>query len=635
MPTVTIRPGTSDEVVIPSTVGWERTMEIGKMRGARIHVDRSHLDGVTLNKKEDTVELEGIDTLLLVDVEKGGPTYTLVTYSHEWAANNVEPTTGGDLRQGTDKALIDALIGEVPSWTVGNTTSFTGGLSFVFSHAHRHEALRRIERNVPGEIQFRDSGTVDYVDSLGSDKSASVELSASAGTIENNINITERGRKLDGTHFRVLGAHEGEAQIYSNLVPSTDSSTYTNRVNYTTDRWSDGDTRDWDRWVNSDITDQATSDEEASALGEEISSELIEAKTTTNLSLSVGDWVQVVKPDADLDRRMRVHRIREISSSGTVTQELELSTRTVVREDANDTGRRLREFSTGFAGSAVWGTPSGGYQAVTSTDNYRLTFFYPDVEYEHTAELYVESQPYRTFHSGAASGGGTTATSASNAEFSNIEETGAGDVSGASWLSSVLDTPVELWSFTTTNGGSMTIVQGYYRFLDLSNTNVNFEVWVENKTTGDTFPVGRLDHNNMNKNNSMGITAVDASDTAGDEFGVFVRQTDTQSGDGRIQFTGMYQVIGKHDHTVTIPDHTHSVNPGVSNFPGTTASGVDVLVNGTQEATNIGSGSFETTVDISGTLNKGAFNTVELTSDSTGWLYATAGLESYRQIGKK
>jgi len=84
-----------------------------------------------------------------------------------------------------------------------------------------------------------------------------------------------------------------------------------------------------------------------------------------------------------------------------------------------------------------------------------------------------------------------------------------------------------------------------------------------------------------------------------------------------------------------LDDHTHPVDPGVTEFPNETASGVDVIVNGNTTDTNVGTGEFETTVDVSGHLTKGAWNTIEVSSDSLGLLLCTLGVDVYRQIGKQ
>jgi hypothetical protein len=61
---------------------------------------------------------------------------------------------------------------------------------------------------------------------------------------------------------------------------------------------------------------------------------------------------------------------------------------------------------------------------------------------------------------------------------------------------------------------------------------------------------------------------------------------------------------------------------------------VDVKVDGTTIATDIGTGTFQTTIDISGDLTKNAWNLIELTSDDLGHISGTLSIRGYDQIGK-
>lgn len=546
--TITHSDGSTE--TIAETVGWTRKREIGHMRRAVIDVERSLASGVTLEPKDDKVALGSIDTLRLVDVEKGGPKWSLICYSFEWDANTVEPTSGGDLRTGTDQNLVNALVGEVSGWSAGTVENHTGTLTFVFNHAHRHEALRRIEKNVPGEIQFRDEGTVDYLENLGTDKSASVTLSAANGNIEGEIQITNRGRELDGTHIRVLGAHEGEAQLFANLVPSADGNSYDNRVNYSTSRWSSGDTRDWDRWQNKDVTDQATIDEEAAAIGEEITEDLVEAKATVvGEDLSVGDWVHVKKPDAGLDRDMRVHRIKTVVRGAKQVDELLLSTRTTVRKGDSQELEDIQRFNTAFQGSSVIVQGGGSRQPVNASLNAELPFRYPQINFEHTAELFVRGLPYRAYSSGAAGGGDHT---------HDVE----------------IEAPPHQH--------------------ELSNPGADASFGKTETEDSSTF----TDHQHVFK--------VDESLVS------FSTTTKTSDASGT---------------------HTHNPDPGITEFATRTPSGVDVIIGGSTVATNIGSGTFQTTVDISDQLTQGSWNLIELTSDALGHIQATVFIRAYDQIG--
>lgn len=647
---LTITHSDASTETIPKTVGWTRKREIGGMRRVIIFVDRSDANAVTLTPKVDKIELGSIDALRLVDVETGGPTWRLICYSMEWDANRVEPTDGGNLRAGSDQSLVNGLVGEVSSWSAGTVNSFTGSLSFVFNHAHRHEALRRIERNVPGEIRFRDEGTVDYVDSLGSDKTASVALSASEGNLEEAIRITNRGRELDGTHFRVLGAHEGEAQIYADLVPDDDPASYDNRVDYSTTRWSPGDDPDWDRWVNKDVTDQDTIEEEAAAIGAEIDEGLVEATTTVSgEDLSVGDWVHVEKSDGDLDRDMRIHRITTVQDGASQVDEVLLSTRTTVRRGETHDLEDIQRFNTGFQGSSVVIQGGGGRQPVSSSVNAVESFRYPGVDFENVAEVEVAGLPYRAYSSGAED----------NSDFQQVEENS--EESGRVTLSEEADSslnrdwePFELSGspveYTFTNGTSVAHVHVYFEVDRLQidgsddDTIVTFSCRLHNTTTGEFFPSedGVLirsngPHTNLESRKGGTVPLFAPVDAKGDTYRPEVLLQSFYSGttvtvdiDAAVNFIGE----GK---------HTHDPDPGVTEeFPShpqadasdhLTPSNVDLIINGSTVATNIGTGEFETIIDVSDEFNADAWNTIEAASDSIGHLRLTPYVEAYKQIG--
>jgi len=649
--TVTHADGSTD--TIPETTSWTRTFEIGNMRRARFSVERSLAEAANLDPKSDAIEVgNGIDTLRLVEIENGTETWTLTAYSFEWDANNVAPTLGGDLREGDDNALITGLIGEVQSWSAGTIGDFTGPLSFVFNHAQRHEALRRIERNVPGEIQFRDGGTVDYLSRLGSDKSGSVELSNTAGTIEEEINITKHGRELDGTHIRVLGAHEGEAQLFANLVPADDSATYENRVDYTTSRWSDGDARDWDRWENKDVTDQATIEEEAAALGEELKEELIEAKATTpELGVQVGDTVQVVKADADLDRPMRIHRLKELYKGATKKLKLLLSTRTTLRTDDSADLRDIQRFNTGFQGSSVAVNGGPVISAVDSANPLTFGFRYPDLEFENTATLRVRGEPYRVDSQPKTHDHDVDLDIPNHDHTVDILATsdgGAGDAAYRGPTNQAFFGPtterffLDIPDFGGNDPAYAVAFVNAYRADDTGYAELEIDMF-EKYGQSDTIYNGPSFA--YDPGESRTLQSAVANPQAGTDQWVFRFDATGDSSTFSVQY-GLW-AISKHTHGI---DKTETSNGGGAFFTtetSTTAVGqepgifttadtptnVGVDINGTTVATGIGTGTFETTVDIGGDLTNDSWNDITLTSDSLGRLQATVFIEGYDKVG--
>jgi hypothetical protein len=637
MAEVIVRPGEPDEYTIPFTHGWEEREIVEHMDRLKIDVDRQEAKAANLSPKNDRIELVGVDTVLLTDVKTGGSTWTLVCYSAEWLANRAGYTQGGDLREGTDKELITGLVSEVSGWSEGNISEFTGPLSFVFSHAQRHEAIRRIEPNVPGEIQFRDYGTVDYVDRLGSDKSGSVELSAGAGTIENEINITERNRELSGTHIRVLGAHEGEAQLATNLIPEDDTnaqSQYENVVTYQTPRWTSEEDTDWDRWSNNDITDQDTLDEEAAALGEELTDVHVTAETTVpaSVGLEVGDTVRVVKDDADLDRDMRVHKKwrkagsrNDTGSGAAVVDKVEVSTRTTLQTESDADLEELRKFNTGFQGSSVAVNAGPFGKAVDSGNPLEFNFKYPQLEYENTAELHVKGLNYRIDSVGAASGGGAFISSTDNSDFENVTASSSdftGIDVGGSWTTVDSITPASDTSELRMYGEFWIPSNG-------SGDEVDFRLY--NQGTGQYIPDSSGYQHTLSPVKDRTVIFPEATNTNGDTVEVQLRNPDVDPYNVNAKVT--WFGIGQHTHDVDVPSHTHDPLTGVFTTSDT-PSGVDVDVNGTTVATNIGTGSFETVVDVSGEFLNDSWNTVTLSSDSLGILEVSAFVEGYDQIGQ-
>lgn len=669
MPTVTIiHPDTTNESIAGTVsddqgVNFTDKQEIGQLRRQRINVDRRDAQQVTLNQKRDRIQLGSRPEMRLVDVETGGSVWTLVAYSLEWDANKEPPTNGGAVRSGSDADLVNGVIGDVATWTAGTVTEQATGLNFVLSHAQQHEALRKIEKNVPGELQWSGE-TVDYLPRLGSDKTSSVELSAAAGTIEDSISIQNTGRETDGTHIRVLGAHEGEAQLFVNLVPDSDPNTYENEVRYSTTRWNSAEDTDWDRWENKDVSDQTTLETEAEALADEITTELIEAKTTVPgfVDIAIGDTVQVVKDDGRLDEAMRVHRLKEVAEGATSRYNLLLSTRTTARNDSAKDLRDIQRFNTAFQGSAVWDTISGGYQAIGPDYNYRVgAFDYPNIDFEHEVTLWVKSVPYRSFVSAAGHSHSVTVSDSAVSQNNSDYNQPVSDGSGTSEGSVATESRENITSTTVSTGGSTTnAINVDTDISELYAAAAVYIKWEQEATIGNNCSIYLEDESGTKYSTNgyvyttpisggleqwVSFVGIVPRNTKGENIRMYLENSIGENIETYLAHTQWF-ASGKHTHDVSISDSAVSTSavgfdPGVNEWdgidqsPGLTPDNVGVVVNGSTVASNIGSGEFETEVDLSGDLTPGGFNDVELTTASTGGMFATLSVDAYRQIGKR
>jgi hypothetical protein len=424
-------------------------------------------------------------------------------------------------------------------------------------------------------------------------------------------------------------------------------------------------------------------DEAANALADELVDPYYEVKATVeNEDLSLGDFVQVQKPDAGIDRKMRIHHITTTTDTGdeskaTTVDKLLLSTRNLAREDPQKELSDIQRYNKAFQGSAMWGTVAGGVQAVDSNLEYTLSFFYPDVDFEHLVELQVKSLPYRAFSSGAAAGDDHT----HDVTVTHPSHDHAIDFRNQ-------DTPTNT-SYTSNRFGSdgpayELLDQGGISVSSLTVQDANsteFQVNIDSSGRGHGYLVVQLSLDNITEQEIAHIEVfneqdgtpyyengvhpdisgfvylripVDARSLAGDD--VVVRVSNNTGSDFEITDTSTEVAVyqeGVHDHQNDFFDvttetalgnttsetstaesaHTHPVDPGVTEFPSETASSVDVLVNGNTEATDIGTGTFETTVDLSGTLMPGAWNTITVASTTLGLLQCTAAIDVYRQVG--
>lgn len=662
MPQVKLHHSDNTTDTISETVGFAYHREIGQMRKIVAVVDRDAASNANPEPKSDQIELVGYHTGRLVNIKKGGSTWELIGYGFDWDAKTVPPVLGGTTKSGTDNALLSGLIGDVSSWSEGSLATLTSSMTFVFNHAFVHEEMRRIEKNVPGELRWNADQSVDYVDDLGSDKTASVTLSAANGNILGEITITDDNLDLDATHLRVLGAHEGEAQYFANLVPSGDSGNYENEVTYTTSRWSDSSDTDWGRVENKDVTSQSAIDEEAAALGEELKNPYIEAEATVDgEDLSLGDWVHVEKSDAELDRDMRVHRITTtggskngLESPAAVVDEVLLSTRTVARDGATDRAASIQQFNSGYQGASVWGTVGPVEQNVETGEPLEIPFFYPDIEYENKVEVYVDSRAFRYYvspadhnhdvsipsHQHGVSISDST-TSGNNSPDNNVI---IGETSNTSGGVTLTGDTTEIASFSITENTSFLSAQMH---LDVESATASKFVkgWME--VGSETIPSGATERVNQpaGSGDTLSWTFTSADNHNGDTARLYARYIAGETMD--VSTYAHLIAHGRHTHSVSISDSTTSDSGGATTETTDTAAGIltgvsttndtvsdaDLKVNGSVVHSSIGNGTFQGEFDISNELNTGAWNTIEIDPTGTGRFMASVAILGYRQIG--
>jgi len=158
-------------------------------------------------------------------------------------------------------------------------------------------------------------------------------------------------------------------------------------------------------------------------------------------------------------------------------------------------------------------------------------------------------------------------------------------------------------------------------------------------------------------------TILTSSDLEGETLELFATVWETSDGNGvTLESNWSVTAIPEHDHAINDASETAlgtnetstaalgttttessankigftpgvSVWDGIDQSPELTPSNVDLLVNGSTVASNIGSGEFETTVDLTDELIRNNWNDVEVTSDERGFVSLTVYAEAYRKVG--
>ena len=539
------------------------------------------------------------------DDSRDGNTVVVTIASYEQDAIDAEPTDGLEVFQNvTDDTVATDAIDAVPTLVAGTVDQTATGLSFSFSHAERSKQLRDAAEPGGAEIAYNADRTVDYVDRLGQDKLGTV-ISSVNQDIVNTLRVQENNRD-PVTHIRGLGAQQGDDQVQSEaIIPS-----------YA------GGRQVWREYTNKDIVNQSRLQTIVDRLAGEYDSERRRITVEAGLvgvDVELGDRITVDLAEHDIDRGLRIVTIREILSN-VQRFVVTLTNRNVERAGQRKRRDDLERFNSGYQGFIDRDTDSYGWQPVNATTNATRPYPYPDdVVSERTAEVIVNSIPYRAYSQGAASGGTTTTES----------NTALGDIAASRDSSSVASTSTNWTTLTTYDIG-----------LNTSESRVWFNASVEDEAVAYLRVYDTLNNDYFPDVDgiplSLGTGETDPYTYGGnivapgdrlDDNGLEL-QIDWGTGGLDYAWEAVFYSTTIHQHN--LDPHTHDVEPGLIDFPAETASGVDLIVNGNTVATNIGSGEFATTVDIAGELTAGE-NTIEATSDSLGLINMTVQTQLFRQ----
>jgi hypothetical protein len=373
--------------------------EFGKMDMARLRVPRGDLNDIQVEEGRTEVELVDGDSAafggVLRDVVREGATAELVVDSYERYALDAEPTGPTAVFEDTsDDLIIRNAISRVGEVARDRVAQLQSGLSFTFTHASAAKQLRDVERVTSGELRYTPEKTVEYVDRLGRDKTH-VTLSPDSRKLAGGLTVERVGDTRRVTHLRVLGAGEGQHQLSTEVVA---------------DSYTQDEREKWAVEVNKDVDAQDT----LAALGETLIAELdepyVEVSTTiVNEAVALGDSFHVVHPDEQIDRTLRVVRLRTVRDKNGVRYGCTLSSRVKSRESAEEKhSKDIERYNRSVQGGAVPINAGGGRSSVDDGHRYRMKLYYPsDVVSELRLNVRVSGLAYRDTAGGSISESGS------------------------------------------------------------------------------------------------------------------------------------------------------------------------------------------------------------------------------------
>jgi len=562
-------------------------------------------------------------------------------------AINETPSAGNTVYQPkSDDALVtDDLLPRVGTVGEGTIAQQTGSIAFSEANSSPGKSITKLSQATGAEVQYQPDFTMDYVGSLGTDKTGTT-LSPSNGNILDEPRITHDPAE-DFTHIRVLGSQQGGAQFVA-------------------DRTIDGSTtrENWGFYTDKDAQTQDRVD----AIADQIQSELqnssdhleVAVDIASTESPALGDEYTMNIPQYNINSKtLRIHELTRILTDAGERFRALLTNRRLSRDVQGDEQRRaFDEFRGGNPGQYYALTAGDAWDKVASGEDYELTFYRPvDTLTEYRAKLQIESRPYRlpssdpghthpvdVTHPSHDHDVFISGTSTDNSEFSAVadQNTRAKADTGMAEGDTISQT------FSPSSKTSAVYCWGQASLIDPANAaSAQLEYRLENTTTGDKFPAGNWHLMEIDPDNGGswgGLMAVDPTDCNGETLEFTTRIADGDgSGSMAVIMSTYFVAVGPHTHDISDTDTSTTalgttstetsasqtaLDPGVNEQGGKTVSNVGVDIDGTTVVSGLSS-PIDETVDIAGELSDGA-NAITATTDTLGELKLTVEYEALK-----
>ena len=295
--------------------------EYNKQDVMTVTVPRAEVQGLTADQDEIYLEVDGEDVFggILSDKNKGGIEAELNVDSFERLAREVKPSSALYTFEGvSDTTIVEDAIGDVDELSPGTIENIKSGLTFEFNHTSPARRIRSVRDATSGEVVYNPDKTVDYVESLGTDRSNEITISPDNQNIAEDFSVEQNSGSKKANHLRMLGGGRGDSQtVVEAVADSFDSST---------------DREVWTAFTNKEIDDSDTLRAQAQELVNELQKDHLEISATVkDVELGIGDTVHVRYPQEDIDHNLRVVEIETVRSNEGTLYSVAFSNRNLSR----------------------------------------------------------------------------------------------------------------------------------------------------------------------------------------------------------------------------------------------------------------------------------------------------------------
>lgn len=328
-----------------------------EMPTSQITVPRVEVNENPLDESDDEIFIRenGTDQYggVLKNVLRVGGSSTgtvqLITESFERYAKDAPPTAPKQkYEEGTsDKRIVQDALAGVDELSEGTIEEIESDVEVLFMHATRALQIRLMRALSKGEIRYNADKTVDYLLSVGSDKTGTV-ISPSNQNITDMRKLTRTGGPHK-THLRVVGAGNKSVDVVAdNFDPSSDR----------------------EKWARA-LWKQVGTKRILRKLGKQLLSELqkvwleVEAEVT-GIDPSIGDTFTIDYPEQDIDsRELRVAEMKTRRDDDGTHHDVTFSNRSFAREHKAQSDQTVvdQQARTG-QGSAMQNVPAVNFPMV-------------------------------------------------------------------------------------------------------------------------------------------------------------------------------------------------------------------------------------------------------------------------------